>query len=134
MPYVLFSGLRDRKSYNTCLHQIASLRKLEPEPLVLINPADAEHEGLNEGANCEVYSAYGSIELICHLDEEQPAGTLRVPHGWWKPETLQGLTGGLSSAMKHNDGVLFPDEEWNMDSVQGVPNLRGGIHGAIRAI
>lgn len=134
LPYILFSGLRDRKSYNTCLHQIASLRQQEPEPLVFINPIDAANEGIDEGTRCEVCSAYGSIELLCHLDDAQPAGTLRVPHGWWKPETSQGLSAGLSGAMKQNDAILFPDEDWNMDAAQGVPNLRGGIHGAIRAI
>ncbi len=130
-PYIIFSGLRDRKSYNTNLHQIESLRRLEPEPLLFINPADAAAEGISEGDWCMVETGYGSIELLAHLDCVQPPATLRVPHGWWKPETAQGLAAGLSGAMFMNDGMLFPDEEWNLDPIQGLPNLRGGIHARV---
>lgn len=76
-------------------------------------------------------TAYGRVQLQAHLDEAQPAGTLRVPHGWWKPETAQGLTQNLSGACLYNDGMLFPDDDWNLDPAQGVPNLRGGIHARI---
>lgn len=131
-PYVLFAGLRERKSYNTCLHQIKSLRELEPEPQVFINPADAAREGIAEGAWCEVSSSYGRIQLQAHLDDAQPTGTLRIPHGWWKPETKQGLNAGLGGALLYNDGMLFPDKQWNLDGLQGVANLRGGIHGNVR--
>ena len=50
-----------------------------------------------------------------------------MPHGWWKPETEPGLAAGLSSALIHNDGMLFSDEAWNLDPEQGLANLRGGI-------
>ena len=133
-PYILFAGSRERKSYNTCLRQIESLRKDNLEPLVFMNPDDAREEGVAEGDWCEVSSAYGHVQLMAHLDEAQPPKTLRVPHGWWKPESEQGLANGLSCACLHNDGMLFPDAEWNLDRAQGVPNLRGGIHGAIRKL
>lgn len=131
-PYVAYAGTRDNKSYNTNLHQIASLRAIEPEPLLLINPVDAEAEGLVSGEWCRVESAYGAIELVVRADEAQPAGTVRIPHGWWKPEEPQGLSAGLSGAMRHNDGMVFPDEDWNLDPAQGVPNLRGGIRVRVR--
>ena len=81
-----------------------------------------------EGDWCVVESAYGSVELKAHLDAAQPAGTVRVPHGWWKPEKPAGIAAGLSKATLHNDGALFPDADWNLDPAQGLPNLRGGIH------
>lgn len=133
-PYLLFAGLRERKSYNTCLHQIESLRRQESKPLALVNPSDAAAEGITEGLWCEVETAYGSISLMAHLDDAQPEGTLRVPHGWWKPETPGGVAAGLSCARIHNDGMLFPDADWNLDGPQGVPNLRGGIHASIRPL
>lgn len=133
-PYLLFAGLRERKSYNTCLHQIESLRRQESEPLALVNPSDAAAEGITEGLWCEVETAYGSIRLMAHLDDAQPEGTLRVPHGWWKPETPGGVAAGLSCARIHNDGMLLPDADWNLDGPQGVPNLRGGIHASIRPL
>lgn len=130
-PYVIFAGGRERKSYNTNLHQIAELRKLEPEPLAFVNPSDAAAEGLQDGDPCRVVTAHGSVELVVKVDAAQLAGTLRVPHGWWKPETAPGVAAGLSGACQHNDGMLFPDAEWNLDGPQGVPNLRGGIRARI---
>lgn len=132
-PYVIFAGYRERKSCNTNLHQMSSLRKQEPEPLVFINSADAKAEGVSEGDWCVVETAYGSIELMVKVDDAQPAKTLRVSHGWRKPEAAQGLSGGLSCANKHNDAMLFPDDAWNLDGPQGVPNLRGGIRARITA-
>ena len=130
-PYIAFAGAREQKSYNTNLHQIASLRALEPEPLLYLNPLDAAREGLQDGAWCRVKTAYGEGELQLRVDEAQPAGTLRIPHGWWKPETSQGVSAGLSCAATFNDGVFFPDDHWNLDDLQGLPNLRGGIRAAV---
>ena len=87
--------------------------------------------GLAEGDDVRVTTAYGSIAVLAHLDDAQPASTLRVPHGWWKPETAGGVEAGLSSALLHNDGMLFPDDAWNLDPEQGLPNLRGGIFARI---
>lgn len=131
-PYTIFAGFRERPSYNTNLHQMEALRARQPEPQFFINPADAAGEGVVDGVWCVVETAYGQVELLSKLDEAQPAGTLRVPHGWWKPETAQGVAAGLSSANLHNDGMLFPDADWNLDPAQGVPNLRGGIHARVR--
>ncbi len=132
-PYVAFAGYRERHSYNTNLHQIPELRAKAPEPEFYINPADAENEGLEDSRWYDVVSAYGRVRLRCKADVAQPTGTLRVPHGWWKPETAQGAGTGLSGACLYNDGMLFPDENWNMDAAQGVPNLRGGIHVRVEA-
>ena len=130
-PYVILAGARECANYNTNLRQMPNLRARTPEPQLFVNPSDAAREQLREGEWCAVETAYGRVQLQAHLDEAQPAGTLRVPHGWWKPETAQGLTRNLSGAWLYNDGMLFPDDDWNLDPAQGVPNLRGGIHARI---
>lgn len=130
-PYVAFAGTREKANYNTALRQMPSLRQRCPEPLLFVNPADAQTEGVAEGQWATIESAYGSVRLMAHLDEAQPAGTLRIPHGWWKPELAPGLDTNLSAAGLHNDGMLFPDAEWNLDGPQGVPGLRGSIHARI---
>ena len=126
-PFIAFAGSRDKCSYNTSLHQMPKLRAREPEPELYINPTDLAELGIGDGAWVKVSSTAGVIKLIAKSDERQPAGTVRIPHGWWKPETLPGLAQGLSSAMFHNDGMLFSDAEWNLDPEQGLANLRGGI-------
>jgi anaerobic selenocysteine-containing dehydrogenase len=110
------------------------LRERLPEPVVFINPSDAEKEGLATGMWCHVSTSHGSVEMQVLADDAQPKDTLRIPHGWWKPEMPQGLANGLSGAVLYNDGVLFSGEDWNLDPVQGLPNLRGGIHARIEAM
>lgn len=131
-PYLIFAGGRERPNYNTALRQMPSLRCRQPEPQFFINPADGRREGIAEGEWCVVESAYGAARLMAHLDDAQPESTLRIPHGWWKPELEPGLETDLSGAGLYNDGLLFPDAEWNLDGPQGVPGLRGSVHGRIR--
>jgi len=126
-PFIAFAGARDKYSYNTALHQIPTLRAREPEPELYANPADLALLELEEGQWVKVSSTLGVVELMAQPDERQPVGTVRIPHGWWKPETSQGLAAGLSSAVLHNDGILFSDATWNLDPEQGLANLRGGI-------
>lgn len=40
---------------------------------------------------------------------------------------------GLSGAAIHNDGSLFPDDDWNLDNLQVLPNLRGSIRAAVQS-
>ena len=127
MPFEIFAGAREPANYNTNFHQIGFLREREPEPRLFIHPDDASSCNVVEGAWVRVATGHGAIDLVAHLDPCQKPGTLRVPHGWWKPETEPGLAAGLSSALIHNDGMLFSDEAWNLDSEQGLANLRGGI-------
>lgn len=133
-PFVIYAGTRDDWAYNTNHHQIPSLRARGPEPVAFINPHDAEQAELATGMWCRISTSHGSVEMQVLTDEAQPQGTLRIPHGWWKPELPQGLANGLSGAMLCNDGMLFCGEDWNLDPVQGLPNLRGGIHARIDAL
>jgi anaerobic selenocysteine-containing dehydrogenase len=128
-PLEVFIGLRERTSYNTCLRQIKPLRSQTPEPLILVNPTDAITANIADGTWCRVETTQGSCEGQATYDGRQPSGTLRVPHGWWKPEEAPGLADGasLSAAMRLNDGLIASDAPVNLDPEQGLPNLRGGI-------
>ena len=130
-PYVLFAGSRDRAYYNTNFHQMEYSRKRQPDPEFFVSPEDATREGISAGDWCRVSSAYGSVTLKAKVDDAQPAGSLRIPHGWWDPMAAKGLSNDLAKANLFNDGMVFPDEDWNLDPAQGLPNLRGGIHGRI---
>ena len=75
----------------------------------------------------------GRCRQMVKVFEGIPDDCISAEHGWWKPETAPGVAAGLSGACLHNDGMLFPDADWNLDPAQGVPNLRGGIHARVRA-
>ena len=127
-------GKRESGNYNTGLRQVESLRRLSPEPELLLNSADVARFALTEGEWAWVETTTGRIQLLTRADDKQPAGTARIPHGWWKPETDAGAKNGLSGAMLHNDGVLIPDTPDNLDPVQGLPNLRGGLRCKVYAV
>ena len=110
------------------------LRSMNPEPELYINPEDAKTEGVSDGQWVTVSTLHGSIRLMAKVDGAQKKGSLRVPHGWWKPETAPGLESGLSESLLYNDGMLFPDVDWNLDREQGLANLRGGIHAKVELI
>lgn len=130
-PLIVFVGLREPTFYNTCLRQIPELRKRIPEPLLLMHPEDMEKYGLKEGEWVWVETPTGKLQIIVKADSVQPPGTIRIPHGWWKPEKPQGLKNHLSDAMLLNDGMILSDHPDNLDPEQGLPNLRGGIRAKV---
>ncbi len=130
-PLTVFVGLREPANYNTCLRQISELRKRIPEPLLLMNPVDIEKYHIAEGAWAWVETPAGKLQLMVKADAVQPQGTIRVPHGWWKPEKPQGIKDHLSDAVLLNDGMILSDEADNLDPEQGLPNLRGGVRAKV---
>ena len=126
-PLTLFSGYRDAGNYLTNLHQIPSLRKISPYPEAFVNPADGVKYGVKNGEWIWVETTHGRMMLLTKLDDAQPKGTIRVPHGWWMPELPPGPETGFSGAMVFNDALVIPDDDWNTDAEQGIPNLRGGL-------
>jgi anaerobic selenocysteine-containing dehydrogenase len=107
---------------------------MSPDPELYIHPLDAAREGIDGGAWVRVSTLHGSIELKARIDDAQKPGSLRVPHGWWLPESARDLGRGLGKSTLHNDGMLIPDDCWNLDREQGLANLRGGLHAKVEAI
>lgn len=126
-PLTVFVGLRDKANYLTNLRQLPSLRRIDPYPQAYVHPEDAAQQKIAEQDWIWLETTHGRMLLRARLDPVQPRGTVRVPHGWWIPEWKPGLDTWLSGAMLFNDGLILPDEEWNTDREQGVPNLRGGL-------
>ena len=64
------------------------------------------------------------MKALLAIRDDMPQGLVRVPHGWWKPETAQGAA-TLSSAWELSDGNITCDDEDYLDREQGIPNLKG---------
>ena len=126
-PLTMFVGVRDKALYLTNYRQIEGMRKHNPYPEAFVHPADAARAGVADGDWIWVETTHDRIMLKTLIDAEQPEGTIRIPHGWWMPELPPGLETGLSGAMLFNDAMILPDDDWNTDREQGIPNLRGGL-------
>ena len=106
-PCFHLSG-RDDRIFQTGHRHVPELRRLHPEPKLFVDPVTAREYGLVEGDWACIETRGGRMFSITELRPEMPRGLVRVPHGWWKPETRQGkeslssawLTASLSSAFR----------------------------------
>jgi anaerobic selenocysteine-containing dehydrogenase len=123
-PLALIMGVREDGFFQTGHRHVPELRRLHPEPKLFVNPVTAREHGLIEGDWACIETRGGRMFSITELRPELPRGLVRVPHGWWKPETRQGKE-SLSSAWLYSDATITIDDEDYRDLEQGVPHLKG---------
>ena len=123
-PLAMFTGVREGEYFQTGGRHIPEMRARKPEPVLFISPGTARQYHLDENEWVEVETRTGKIEIMVGVRPNMPDGLVRIPHGWWKPETEQGL-GKLSGALRYADAMLCPDDDDFIDLEQGIPHLKG---------
>jgi anaerobic selenocysteine-containing dehydrogenase len=68
--------------FHSRLHDCPELLKLEPEPLVEINPKDAEKYGISNGDMVVIESLRGQIEMKARVTGDIKEGVIGLPMGW----------------------------------------------------
>jgi anaerobic selenocysteine-containing dehydrogenase len=81
-PLVMTSGARVMAYTHSQFRNIPRLRKLMPEPLVDINPADAVPRGIKTGDTVTISSPRGSIRMKANVTDTILAGVVSLPHHW----------------------------------------------------
>ena len=81
-PLVMTSGARVMAYTHSQFRNIPQLRKLMPDPLVDINPADASPRGIKTGDTVTVSSPRGSIRMKANVTDSMLAGVVSLPHDW----------------------------------------------------
>jgi anaerobic selenocysteine-containing dehydrogenase len=81
-PLVLTSGARVMAYTHSQFRNIPRLRKLMPEPLVDINPADAAPRKIKTGNMVTITSPRGSIRMKANVTDSILAGVVSIPHHW----------------------------------------------------
>jgi anaerobic selenocysteine-containing dehydrogenase len=81
-PLVLTSGARVLAYTHSQFRNIEQLRRLMPEPLIDINPADARTRGIKTGDTVTVASPRGSIKMKANVTDAILAGVVSLPHEW----------------------------------------------------
>jgi len=93
--------------------------------MFMVAPAEMERLGFEEGDWARFESSTGSMVARVYGRSSMPKGLVRVPHGWWKPESRPGLE-NMSGMWAFNDGQITPDdEEALIDREQGIPHMKG---------
>ena len=124
-PLSMFIGLPDDEYYRTGHRHIPELRKRAQDPSFYISEADRRAHDLEEGDWAQVTTPTGSMAGRAFVRKGMPAGLVRVPHGWWKPESTRGLP-HLSGAWAFSDAQITPDDDPAfIDLEQGIPHMKG---------
>ncbi len=88
------SKFRHHSSYAN----IPWLLELNPEPVVDVNPADAESRGINDGDSVIVFNDRGKARLKAKLNEGIKPGVINISQGWWFDQFGEG---GLNTLTHH---------------------------------
>ncbi|MDR1015142.1 MAG: molybdopterin-dependent oxidoreductase [Coriobacteriales bacterium] len=102
---LVFMSERARNRYHTQDHEATWLREIEPEPIIRMNPADAEARGIEEGDYVEVFNARGHAVALARLSEEMRPGVVKYPKGWQIYQFKSGCWGALHNSAFDPVGV-----------------------------
>lgn len=84
--YSLFgSSRRPQQFVHTRFKNLPRAAKTYPEPLVYMNPEDAEKRNILDGAEVEVQSPNGRIQVKAKVAKETSAGLVWIDFGWGNP-------------------------------------------------
>jgi len=118
-PLILTSA-KDPFSFHSAYRNIASLRRLSPDPIVLMHPETASKRGIREGDWVSIETERGSIQQKTALSLDLDPRVLVGSSGWWFPERNDLELSGWKEA---NFNILTSNEP-PFDPTIGTPNLR----------
>ena len=124
-PLTMFIGLPDDEYYRTGHRHIPEMRNRAQDPTLFVSPNDADSLKVSEGDWARVHTATGKMVGRVFVRTTMPDGLVRVPHGWWKPESSPSPE-NRSGMWSFADAQLTPDDDPELiDREQGIPHLKG---------
>jgi len=85
-PLILSTGRRSPVYFHTEHRNIPWLRKIDPDPVVEINPQTARSHGIENGQWVWVENWMGRCKLKAKVTAVVPRWMVMAAHGWWFPE------------------------------------------------
>lgn len=120
-PLLLITGAKQAQYYHSQGRQIASLRRLAPEPLLEMHPQTAAALGIVTGRQAWVETVRGRLRMKVHTSDRTHPKIVTIPHGWWLPEE-PGPDHGVLGVCAN---VLTDDDPENCDIAFGGSQLKG---------
>jgi anaerobic selenocysteine-containing dehydrogenase len=81
-PLVLTTGSRLPNFIHSQTFRLAWTKGLSPDPLIDINPSDAEKRGINSGDWVILSTPRGSTSVKANVSEKVPLGVVNIYHGY----------------------------------------------------
>ncbi|WP_420476220.1 molybdopterin oxidoreductase family protein [Noviherbaspirillum sp. ST9] len=82
VPDLVVIGRRHVRSCNSWMHNLPTLAKGPFRCTALVNPADAQRFGLQDGGKARITGKGRVIEAQVEVSEEMMPGVVSLPHGW----------------------------------------------------
>jgi molybdopterin-containing oxidoreductase family molybdopterin binding subunit len=103
---------RKRTFMQTNFSNVDWLRKIEPEPMLDINPVDAAKRSITDGDVVRVYNDRGECHVKARLTQAMPPGLVNIDHGWWPEHFIKGhynyLTWPIDDRRTVNPALVLP--------------------------
>jgi anaerobic selenocysteine-containing dehydrogenase len=90
----------------------------QPEPYVVVSPADADARGVDDGATVRVFNERGAFACRARVSDDARAGVLVAPMGWWRADYPDGLgaQATTSQALSSAEAPTFNDNRVEMEA------------------
>ena len=111
-PLILMTGTKGLNYFHSEMHQIDSLRKRHPDPLVEIHPDTAASLGIADGDWVWVESPYHKVRLRARLFDGIARDVVNGEHAWWYPEASPPDYRWKESCVN----LLFGDDNFDPDT------------------
>jgi len=118
-PLVLTTGAKTRAFFHSEHRQIKSLRKMNPDPIIDINPDAAAKYGIENDDWVYIENRYGRCKQKARVTDGIHPGVVAAQHGWWFPEK-SAPEPSLYGAWESNINLLLPDG-WTGKAGFGYP-------------
>jgi molybdopterin-containing oxidoreductase family molybdopterin binding subunit len=107
-PLCLLSTHSRHRTHST-MANIPSLLKLDPEPTLEINPADAGPRNIGDRDVVRVFNDRGQAKLRAKLSQRIKPGVVNVMQGWWPEQYIEGHHNELTHDMINPAQQLIMD-------------------------
>jgi len=97
-PLCLLST-HSRHRTHSSLANIPSLLKIDPEPTLEINPADAGQRNIGDRDVVRVFNDRGQAKLRAKLSQRIKPGVVNIIQGWWPEQYIEGHHNELAHDM-----------------------------------
>jgi molybdopterin-containing oxidoreductase family molybdopterin binding subunit len=88
---------RDRFKTHTIFALCPWLEELRPEPILYMNPEDAEARGIENNDYARAFNDRGSVVMRVHLSSGNRPGVVTTQHTWYKQSYREGHYADLTS-------------------------------------
>ncbi len=108
-PLILITGAKQPMYMHSQNRQVASIRRLAPQPVLEIHARTAAALHLSEGDMAWVETPQGRLRMRAHVNTRIMEKVVAIPHGWWFPEQpgpFHGLQEGCANMLTDDQADL----------------------------